>query len=302
MLRLIRPTHWVKNVFVLIPLVTAGLYDRPEAWLAVLLATVSFSLVAGGVYAINDIVDRGSDRLHPRKKDRPLAAGRIQPSTAALLAAAVLTAGLALGALVNWLVLLTLGTYVLLQMAYTAYLKGKMFLDVICVAMGFVLRAVAGATALAVAISPWLFVCTFTLCLFLGFCKRSNEAATLREGAPAREHRLTLAGYTPELLTHLITLSAGIAVVAFLLYASSPRTVEHFGTNYLIYTLPLMVYAIFRFAMLSMKAAYADPTDLIIRDRPFQLTVLLWALCAMAIVHWGDQIRTWAEGLIAPTG
>ncbi|HUS46671.1 MAG TPA: hypothetical protein VM098_01020, partial [Phycisphaerae bacterium] len=112
-------------------------------------------------------------------------------------------------------------------------------------------------------------------------------------------HRPTLAGYAPELLTHLITLSAGVAVVSFLAYASSPATVGRFGTDYLIYTIPLVTYGIFRFAMLSMRGLYADPTDLMLRDRPFQLTAVLWIAAAAAIIQWGRALKAWLDCLYA---
>ena len=169
-----------------------------------------------------------------------------------------------------------------------------MLVDVIGIAMGFVLRAVGGAVAIAVVPSVWLFVCTFTLCMFMGFCKRYNELITIGEPDQAAAHRPTLAGYSPELLTHLITLSAGVAVVAFLLYAASPGTGQTFHTMLLVYTLPLVCYGVFRFAMLSMMGRYTDPTDLMLRDRPFQLTLLLWLASAAAVMQWGPQLLAWA--------
>jgi len=294
MVILARPAHWTKNVFVLLPIVTAGRFASASAWVAIGLAAAAFCLASSGIYVLNDIADRVADRLHPRKKDRPLAAGRIGLATAAVEAIVLIAAGAAVASAANWLVVLTVAAYLALQIAYSSLLKRKMFLDVICVALGFVLRAVAGAVALGVAISPWLFVCTFTLCMFMGFCKRSNEIAGMGDSARAERHRPTLAGYTPQLLTHLITLSGAVAVIGFLMYASSAQTIARFGTDYLIYTLPIMSYAVFRFAMLSMRAAYADPTDLIVRDRPFQLTVLLWLACMVVVIRWGPDIQQWS--------
>ena len=137
----------------------------------------------------------------------------------------------------------------------------------------------------------------FTLCLFLGFCKRYNEIVTTPEDNQVHDHRPALIEYTPELLTHLITLSAGVAVVSFLVYGLHERTVEQFGTNYFIYTLPVVVYAVFRFAMLSMKGCYAGPTDIILRDRPFQITILIWIMFMLGIINWGKNIVGWAQHL-----
>ncbi|MHC4982222.1 MAG: decaprenyl-phosphate phosphoribosyltransferase [Planctomycetota bacterium] len=295
--QLARPGHWIKNVIVLFPVIFAMRIGDGQAWLKAGLAAVAFCLASSAAYVINDIYDRDKDSRHPRKSGRPLASGRMSLAAAAgegiILAAAA--AGVAFS--VNWLTAVTVLAYVALQLAYTFYLKSKMLVDVICIALGFVLRAVAGAVAIAVEISPWLFVCTFTLCLFMGFCKRCNEIVTMPGGAEAREHRPTLSGYTSELLTHLITLSAGVAVVSFLLYGMSPRTVGNFGTNYLIYTIPIVVYGVFRFAMLSMKGAYADPADLVLRDRPFQLTAVIWVAAALVVIRWGRSLQAWLESL-----
>jgi len=292
-IRLARPAHWIKNIIVLFPVVFAMRAGDISAWQSAGLATVAFCLISSAIYIFNDILDRNADRLHPRKKDRPLAAGRIGLGVAAIEAACLLCVGLAIGFLVNCILPAVAASYVLLQIAYTLQLKHKVIVDVICIAMGFVLRAVAGAVAIGEDVSPWLFVCTFTICLFMGFCKRCNEMATLSKPHEAVGHRKALAAYTSELLTHLITLSAGVAVVAFLLYASNDRTVSNFKTNYLMYTLPLVVYGITRFAMLSMKGIYADPTDLFLNDRPFQLTVVIWLAAAVVIIRWGLNIQQW---------
>jgi 4-hydroxybenzoate polyprenyltransferase len=229
---------------------------------------------------------------------RPLAAGQISLLAAAAEAALLFVAAVAVAWTVNQIVLGIIVAYLLMQLVYTLWLKQKMLVDVICIAMGFVLRAAAGAVAIPVEVSPWLFVCTFTICLFMGFCKRCNELATLAVREEARQHRRTLGGYSPELLTHLITLSAGVAIVAFLLYASSNRTVNNLGTNYLIYTLPAVVYGISRFAMLSMKGVYSDPTALILRDRPFQYTMAIWFATVIAIIFWGHDVERWLRSLI----
>ena len=293
LLRLARPSHWIKNLVVLLPVIFAVRMDDAGAWAQAALAAAAFCLASSAAYIINDIRDRQKDRLHPCKKDRPLAAGRVSVSVAVLAAAVLGVAAGVVAVSVKAMVLFVILAYLGLQLAYTYFLKRKMLVDVICIALGFVLRAAAGAVAIGVAISPWLFVCMFTICLFMGFCKRCNEIVTAGGGLAARQHRRTLLGYSPELLTHLITVSAGIAVVALLLHATSERTVMNLGTNYLIYTLPLFIYGVFRFAMLSMKGIYSDPTDLILRDRPMQLAVLLWVTALVAVVRWGKALQEW---------
>ncbi len=234
--------------------------------------------------------------MHPRKKGRPLVSGELSVRAAAIEAALFIVAGLAVSFAISRLLSVVVAAYVVLQVCYTLLLKQKALIDVICIAMGFVLRAVGGAVAIGVVISPWLFVCMFTLCLFMGFCKRYNEIVTIGDTTVAENHRNTLIAYTPDLLTHLITVSAGIAVVAFLFYSLADRTVEQFGTNYFVYTLPIVVYAVFRFAMLSMNGSYADPTDLLLHDRAFQMTVLLWSVSIVIIIWRGRELAGWIQG------
>jgi 4-hydroxybenzoate polyprenyltransferase len=296
LIRAARPAHWVKNSIVLFPVVFALKAGDPRAWWLAGLAAVAFCLASSASYILNDIHDRQRDAMHPSKKNRPIASGRLSLPAAWSLSAAFAGASLAVSAFIHSGVLTLVAAYLLLQAAYTHLLKHKMLLDVIGISLGFVLRAVGGAVAISVAVSPWLFVCTFTLCLFMGFCKRCNEIITIGQPDQAAAHRPTLAGYSPELLTHLITVSAGVAVIAFLLYATSPGTGQKFHSTLLVYTLPLVFYGVFRVAMLSMLGRYSDPIELILRDRPCQLTLLLWMAAAMAVLQWGDDLPKWLSG------
>ena len=295
MVKLARPKHWIKNLIVLFPVVFAMKMSDPAAWRCALIAAAGFCLVSSAIYVLNDIHDRRKDRQHPKKRLRPLASGLLPVSWALVQAAACLAGGIALGACVNVLVAGILAAYVVLQAAYTYVLKRKMLVDVMCIAMGFVMRAVAGAVAIGAEVSPWLVVCTFTICLFMGFCKRRNEVATLGDNVHAEKHRATLGGYSPELLTHLITLSAGMAIISYLLYATHPDTVARIHTTYLIYTVPIVIYAIARFAMFAMIGRYSDPTDLITRDWPFQVAAAAWMAVTVVILLWGEEIQHWAQ-------
>jgi 4-hydroxybenzoate polyprenyltransferase len=286
-LRLLRPAQWSKNLFLFAGLVFGHkLTDLPSVAAAVV-GFVCFTLLSSAVYIVNDIRDRDDDRLHPRKRLRPIAAGQISPQTAALLAAVLLALGLAASWVLSPRFFAVGAAYIALQSAYTFGVKHVALLDVISIGLGFVLRAVAGAVAVDVEISHWLVVCTFTLCLFMGFSKRRCELNTLVENGnddPGR-HRRTLSAYTPDLLNHFTTLTAGIAVLSFLLYATDVRTVREFGSNHLVYTLPIVVYAVFRFAYLVEHGRVDGPTDVLVRDRPFQVAILTWVLAAIAIVY-----------------
>lgn len=268
-----------------------------QAWTQAGVAALAFCFASAFAYVINDIRDRESDRQHPQKKFRPLASDKISTRAAIIEAAVLFLIGVFLARSQSVILLIIVMLYIMLQISYTIFLKQKALIDVICIALGFVLRTTSGAVAIKVEISPWLFICMFTLCLFMGFCKRYSEVVTIGDAVVARNHRPTLIEYTPELLTHLITLSAGIAVIAFLLYGLSERTVAQFGTNYFIYTLPVAVYAVFRFAMLSMKGSYSGPTELILRDRPFQLTILVWMVFILVLIRFSKNIELWIQSL-----
>ena len=299
LIRLARPTHWVKNVVVLLPVIFARRYTEIGVWLDALQAAAAFCLAASAIYIINDLADLTRDKLHPAKKRRPLASGQVRVPAAVVEVLVLLAAAAAVARTLGWMPLAVVTAYVALQLAYSWFLKTRVIVDVICIATGFVLRAMAGAVAIGVEISPWLIICTFTICLFVGFCKRYNELATLGQTAEARDHRATLGSYTSSLLTHLITLSAAVAVVGFLMYACSPRTVAsgHLGTVALVYTLPLVIYAICRFAMLSMSGRFSDPMDLLLHDGPMQVTAVLWVAVVLVIVRWGVAIEQWLRGL-----
>lgn len=295
LLHLIRPHQWTKNVFLFAGVVFARKLDDRSSVIAALIAFGCFCMFSSSVYVVNDIHDREEDKLHPRKRTRPIASGAVSVPQAIALAVALLAASLSLAYIFLDRAFVAVGlTYLVLQVFYTFLLKHEVLLDVVVIGLGFVLRAVAGAVAVHVEISPWLVVCTFTLCLFMGFSKRRCELSAMSEAeGAARRHRKTLAFYTPDLLNHMTTMAAAIAVVSFMLYATDQRTVREFGTNYLIYTLPLVVYAIFRFAFLVEHGLVDGPTDVMLRDRPFQVALLLWALAVVAIIYRGPSLQTW---------
>jgi 4-hydroxybenzoate polyprenyltransferase len=287
-LRILRPVHWIKNVFVLAALVFSRQFAAPlpEMLWAVgraVGAFVCFCLASSAVYIFNDLMDRQTDSIHPERAGRPIAAGRV-----AVRAAAALAAGCALVALLGSLALsvplaAVILAYVVLMVLYSGGLKRVMILDCAIIAAGFCLRAVAGAVVIDVFISPWLVICTFALTLFLAFGKRRSEIAQLQENSEA--FRKTRGEYTPELLAHMLDVSSVLAVICFLLYAMDYRTRELFGTNDLVYTTPLVLYCIFRFSALTQKGQYSDPVQLIVHDRPFQIGFVFWAALCVVIIY-----------------
>jgi len=296
---LIRPAQWIKNVVVFAAPAAALKLSSVDAIRDSIWAFVAFSLAASAMYCVNDVVDRDADASHPEKKFRPIASGRI-PVVLALGIAFILAAG----AFMISLKLLPAGfagvllLYVSMTLAYSITLKRRVLLDVIIVAFGFVLRAVAGAVAVGVTTTEWLAACVFTLCLFMGFGKRRCEIAMIGSADEIRQHRKTLLRYTPDLLNHLITVSAGVAVITFLLYTldTTPGHPSPFPRQQLFYTLPIVVYGIFRFAMLTETGRFTGPTEIVLRDKAMLGTILLWAACAMLIVY--QQVLLGPRGIV----
>jgi 4-hydroxybenzoate polyprenyltransferase len=287
-LQIMRPLHWTKNVFVFAALIFGEKLIAPiDEVLAAVAGTVvgffCFSLAASAIYIFNDIIDRDVDRLHPEKSQRPIASGAVTVSSAAVMSLLCVVAAI-VGSffLVRNLAIIIL-IYIGLMILYSLLLKKMMILDCITISIGFCLRAIAGAVVVGVFISPWLIICTFALCLFLAFSKRRSEIALLREDSES--FRRTLAGYTPELLAHMLDVTSGLAVVCFLLYAVDKRTLDTFGTNNLVYTTPLVLYCVFRFSALIQKGIYSGPEQLILRDLPFQIGLVLWVLACIGIIY-----------------
>ncbi len=288
LLRILRPVHWVKNGFVFAALVfskqLAGPFDA-VLWAVgqAVGAFLCFSLASSAVYILNDIMDRRTDSVHPERRHRPIAAGRVTVSTASAVAAGCVLLALVGSLLLSGALAAIVLAYVLLMVFYSLGLKHVMILDCVMIAAGFCLRAVAGAVVIDVFISPWLVICTFALTLFLAFSKRRGEIAQLQANSEA--FRKTLGAYTPELLAHMLDVSSVLAVVCFLMYAMDYRTRELFGSNQLVYTTPVVLYCIFRFSALTQKGSYSDPVTLIVHDRPFQIGFVLWVVLCLGIIY-----------------
>jgi len=279
-----RPRQWAKNVFVLAGIVFAGRLFDLRAELRVLAAFAVFCAAASAVYLANDVADRASDAHHPLKRLRAVASGRLSPA-AALAASAVLAAAALVGAaLLNRRTLAIVAAYLLSTFAYSFYLKRVFILDTMIVALGFVLRAAAGAACIDAEISPWLLVCSFLLALFLALGKRRAELVLLGEGAT--DHRPALGHYSLALLDSWLTALSGAAIVSYALYTQSPRTVEHFGTTNLLYTLPFVIYALFRYQHHVVREdSGGDPGLLLLTDRGLWLALLGWAVTAAAVIY-----------------
>lgn len=286
-----RPKQWTKNLFVFIALlftnnIPLSLADTPR-WRMVGLSIVAFALyclVSGGIYLMNDVADREQDRLHPEKRKRPIASGRLPWRLALALSVVFGWGGVAVSFLINApFGLLILGYYVL-QVAYTYWLKRLVLLDVFAIAAGFVIRASAGALAIHVSISVWLLVCTMQLALFLGFGKRRNELVSLAENAS--NHRRILSEYSVSFLDQLNTIVLAGLTVSYALYTIISETaVMH---HLLVITLPNVMYGIFRYLyLIHIQHKGGSPETVLLEDRPMQVNLLLWVLEVLIVFKWG---------------
>ncbi len=280
----LRPTQWTKNAFVLAPLVFARRLTDRQSIVAALIALAAFCCAASAVYLVNDIRDREADRRHPLKRHRPLAAGTLGVPLA--LAAAALLAGLALAAAVRLGPEFggLLAAYLALNGLYSWRLKHLVILDVMAIAMGFLIRVLAGAAAIPVEVSSWLLLCTMFLALFLAFSKRRHELILLADDAA--DQRRVLSHYSPAFLDQMINVVTASSVISYALYCVAPETVEKFGTDKLIYTLPMVLFGIFRYLyLIYQRSGERNPTEAILTDPPFLLNVLLWGAAVVWIVY-----------------
>lgn len=282
----LRPHQWVKNLFVLAPLVFAKTLGEPTAALRAALAALAFCALSGAVYALNDVLDVERDRAHPIKRRRPVPSGAIS-TRAALAWSAILAAGALAGSLLlaPRLALVAAG-YLGLNLAYSLKLKQIAFVDVATIAVGFLLRVLAGAAAIPVPASGWLLLCTGLVAAFLGFGKRAHELGQMMSGGDVGRTRAVLEQYRREHLRAVLVVLAAATIVAYAAYTQASHTVEFFGTRHLVWTVPFCVAGIARFHWLVTRRAHGDsPTEAMLRDLPFMANLVLWGLVVLAIIY-----------------
>lgn len=280
----LRPAQWTKNLILFAGLIFGGKLLDPASVLAAGLAFVVFCALSGVVYLVNDIRDADADRLHPTKSRRPIASGELSPASAWTAAVILAAAALATAWWLGHRFLVVAGAYLGLLTIYSTFLKHHAILDVLTIAGGFVLRAVAGTVVIHVAVSHWLLVLTLLLALFLALSKRRAELVTLVDGGS--DHRRSLADYSPQFLDQLITITAASTLLAYAFYTISPETVARFGTDRLLFTLPFPLYGIFRYLFLiHRRDGGANPSETLLQDGPILACVALWALAVTVLIY-----------------
>lgn len=285
-IQLCRPKHWLKNILVFFPLIFAFKFDL-ESFYRVFLAFGVFSLFASSIYIINDIFDQKRDRLHPKKRFRPIASGKIKTWPAFLEFIIVLTAAFAVSTYLGATVFYLCIGYFIVNLFYSFGLKNLPIVDVMIIAFGFVLRVFVGAEALALNPTHWLLLCTFFVALFLAFGKRKNEMELLTVDKTG--HRKSISDYTESFINQILVLTAGVSVISYSLYTIDPQTQTNFRTDNLIYTTPLVVFGIFRyFHLLYNKREGGDPVAVFFHDIPLIIDMLLW-LGSILIIYFIAQ-------------
>jgi 4-hydroxybenzoate polyprenyltransferase len=281
----LRPRQWVKNLLILAPLLfsknllTLGMAARALTVFAL------FCLMSSAIYLLNDIKDCEQDRLHPEKRHRPLAAGELAVGTVFGAMVALLLLALAGGVMLGKTLALVLFGYWLVNFLYSFWLKHQVILDVFAIATGFILRVAGGAVAIQVEMSDWLLICTTLLALFLGFSKRRHELMLL--GKEAAAHRQVLENYNPHFLDMMIGIVTASTVMSYALYTMSEETAHKFHTRALLFTLPFVLYGIFRYLYLVYhKDQGGDPTHSLVIDRPIVINLFLWAVTVGVILYW----------------
>jgi len=282
-LKQLRPHHWVKNVFILAPLVFSGGLADPEAVTRAALFFASFCMLASAVYVFNDVLDRERDREHPKKRHRPIAAGRIglaQAWTGSLL---LVAGGLAVAASLGWKPLLVAAVYIANNVAYCLVLKTKVVADALSISIGFMLRFIGGAFAIGVEPSRWLMVCGFALSLFLAFGKRRAELVQM--GERAGTSRPVLLVYDPAKLDSALSVANALSILSYLLFVTDPEGGGRYGDGVLVYTLPLVVYCLIRYMFKAVEGAGTGPVEILLKDRAFVAAGALWFVIVLIALY-----------------
>jgi decaprenyl-phosphate phosphoribosyltransferase len=283
-LLLLRPYEYVKNLFIFLPLFFAFRITNLELLTNTLIAFVAFSLAASGNYIFNDCYDLDEDRLHPRKKDRPLASGVVDKRTALFIMVILLAAGGGLMTVCSFEAAGILGLYVLMNVAYSVYLRHIAILDVTIIALGFVLRLYVGAAVTGITLTMWIIVITFLLALFMALAKRRDDVLLFLD--TGRKHRKVIDGYNIRFLDGAMTIMASVVIVSYILYTTSSYAIEKMHSGNLYFTAIFVILGILRYLQISLvENNGGSPTQIILKDRFIQITIIAWILSFSWIMY-----------------
>jgi len=280
-----RPQQWLKNLFIYAPIFFSQNIFEVPLLIKATVAFITFCILSGALYTFNDLKDIEEDKQHPQKSKRPLALGKLKKSTAVISIIILTALAFVSAGIINKEFLAICLIYCGLQIAYSIWLKHVIILDVFVVAAGFLIRVVAGGLAIDVSLSSWLLICTTLLALFLAMSKRRHELVLLEDNA--HNHRSILREYSPYLLDQMIAVVTASTLIAYSLYTISTETITKFGTRKLIYTIPFVLYGIFRYLYLvHQKSEGGSPEALIIKDKPLLIDIFLWVMTVALILQF----------------
>lgn len=283
-LQLIRPSHWIKNLFLLIPIFFAGRLFQLEEVEIILAGIVAFSLVASGIYIINDLKDLQIDKLHPLKKLRPLPSGLITKSTAFILLSILLLCGLTLAAFLDYTFLILLGIYLLMNIGYSFGLKNIPIVDLFIVSLGFLIRIHSGGILSGVAVSHWLSIMIMLLALFLVLAKRRDDLVL--QASTHSVIRKTSSSYNLEFINACLTMFAAVIVVAYIMYTVSAEVIQHFNSSYLFITTLFVIAGIMRYLQITLvEQNSGSPTSILVKDKFILITIILWVISFYIIIY-----------------
>ena len=279
-----RPDQWIKNFLVFAALLFSKNLLSLSKNIEAIIGFTIFCMITGCAYMINDLVDLEKDKLHSVKSRRPLASGKLKKDTAIKIVVLVCLASLFSAFYMNILFGIIILAYFLLNIGYSIYLKNIVIIDVVSIAAGFVLRVLGGAVIISVVASQWLILCTILLSLFLGFSKRRHELVLLEDSATS--HRKVLEHYSPYLLDQMIAVVTASTLICYALYTMSKDTIEKLGTSKLIYTIPFVLYGIFRYLYLvHQKEEGGSPTEIMLTDKPMIINICLWVISSVVFIY-----------------
>ncbi|MBN1593866.1 MAG: decaprenyl-phosphate phosphoribosyltransferase [Candidatus Coatesbacteria bacterium] len=287
LLHSMRPKQWTKNVLLFGGIVFSRHLFDAEPFLRALIGFAVFCVLSGFVYVLNDITDIEKDKMHPKKRLRPIAAGKLAPSFAMPAISVLALIALAAAYHISPAFAFVSALYLVIQVFYSYKLKHIVMLDIMTISAGFVIRALAGAVVVDVEFSNWLIACTIFLSLFLAIAKRRHELVSL--GEDAISHRIILKEYTPQLLDQMISIVTASTILAYTLYTMSPETAQKFGTKYLYITVPFVLYGLLRYLYLVYrKEMGGSPAQILLDDAPLIIDIFLWIACILILVYWPD--------------
>ncbi len=290
-IKLLRPKHWVKNLFVFTAIVFSNNTGRIDLWLKLILAFIVLCLASSVVYIINDILDRDNDKHNPKKLNRPIASGRITVFNASVYAFVIGISTFFLAILLNFKFFLIVLLYLCLMFFYSLYLKNKVIVDVFVIALGFVIRVLAGTIVISVIPSKWIILCVFFLATFLGFSKRRFEYISLNE--TMLKHRKVLEFYSVEFLDHMNIVAMCTVILFYTLYTIAPETVQRFNTQAMVYSSFFVVFGLFRYLFLVHKKLKGSPVETLYSDKQLILIVILWVLYCVFVIEFLPLLKVY---------